>query len=86
MRCTSFDLPVVEPIAKRTIEAAGLGGRVAAAGGDFFADPLPDALDAITTDRPYRPAASMAEAREAIAKAAGTQFDPRVVEALVRVI
>jgi len=47
MRCTSFDLPVVEPIAKRTIEAAGLSERVTAAGGDFFADPLPRA-DVIT--------------------------------------
>ena len=47
MRCTSFDLPVVEPIAKRTIEAAGLGERVTAVGGDFFADPLPEA-DVIT--------------------------------------
>jgi hypothetical protein len=47
MRCTSFDLPVVEPIARRTIEAAGLGDRVSAAGGDFFADPLPKA-DVIT--------------------------------------
>ena len=28
MRCTSFDLPVVEPIAERTIEAAGLSDRV----------------------------------------------------------
>jgi ribonuclease P protein subunit RPR2 len=41
-----------------------------------------DALDAITTDRPYRPAATLAQAREAIARAAGTHFDPRVVEAL----
>jgi hypothetical protein len=47
MRCTSFDLPVVEPIARRSIEAAGLDGRVTAAGGDFFADPLPKA-DVIT--------------------------------------
>jgi SAM-dependent methyltransferase len=47
MRCTSFDLPVVEPIARRTIEAAGLGERVTAVGGDFFADPLPGA-DVIT--------------------------------------
>ena len=47
MRCTSFDLPVVEPIAKRTIEAAGLSERVTAVGGDFFADPLPGA-DVIT--------------------------------------
>ena len=47
MRCTSFDLPVVEPIAKRTIEAAGLDERVTAVGGDFFTDPLPGA-DVIT--------------------------------------
>jgi len=47
MRCTSLDLPVVEPIAKRTIEAAGLSDRVKAVGGDFFADPLPNA-DVIT--------------------------------------
>ncbi len=47
MRCTSFDLPLVEPIAKRTIEAAGLSERVTAVGGDFFAEPLPQA-DVIT--------------------------------------
>lgn len=47
MRCTTFDLPEVEPTARRTIEAAGLGDRVAAVAGDFFADPLPEA-DVIT--------------------------------------
>lgn len=47
MRCTSFDLPVVEPIAKRAIEAAGLSDRVTTAAGDFFADRLPEA-DVIT--------------------------------------
>ena len=47
LRCTSFDLPAVEPIAKRTIEAAGLSERVTVVGGDFFADPLPEA-DVIT--------------------------------------
>jgi hypothetical protein len=47
MHCTSFDLTVVEPIAKRTIEAAGLSERVTTAAGDFFADPLPEA-DVIT--------------------------------------
>jgi hypothetical protein len=47
MRFTSFDLPVVEPIARRAIEAAGLSERVTAVGGDFFADPLPEA-DVIT--------------------------------------
>lgn len=47
LSCVSFDLPVVEPIAQRAIDAAGLGGRVATASGDFFADPLPSA-DVIT--------------------------------------
>ncbi len=47
LRCTSFDLPPVEPIAQRSIAAAGLGDRVATATGDFFRDPLPRA-DVIT--------------------------------------
>lgn len=47
MRCTSFDLPVVEPIAQRTIEAAGLSDRVGTAAGDFFEDGLPKA-DVVT--------------------------------------
>lgn len=47
LRCTSFDLPVVEPIAARTIADANLSDRVRAVSGDFFADPLPKA-DVIT--------------------------------------
>jgi len=47
IRCTSFDLPEVVPIATRSIAQAGLGDRVAAVGGDFFTDPLPKA-DVIT--------------------------------------
>ena len=47
LRCTSFDLPVVEPIARKHIAAAGLSDRVATASGDFFKDPLPKA-DLIT--------------------------------------
>ena len=47
LRATSFDLPVVQPIAQRMIEAAGMSDRVEAVGGDFFADALPNA-DVIT--------------------------------------
>jgi hypothetical protein len=47
LRCTSYDLPVVAPIAEKAIAAAGLSDRVTAASGDFFADPLPRA-DVIT--------------------------------------
>ncbi|MEO1017929.1 MAG: methyltransferase [Pseudomonadota bacterium] len=47
LRCTSVDLPVVTEIAGRKIEAAGLGDRIDAVAGDFFADPLPPA-DVIT--------------------------------------
>lgn len=41
-----------------------------------------DTLDALTTDRPYRPASSFAVARAEIRRSAGTQFDPDVVAAL----
>jgi hypothetical protein len=44
---TSFDLPAVEPVAKKSIAAAGLSDRVGTAAGDFFRDPLPKA-DLIT--------------------------------------
>lgn len=40
-----------------------------------------DVLDALTTERPYRPASSFAVAREIITREAGAQFDPRVVAA-----
>jgi hypothetical protein len=43
IRCVSFDLPPVEPIAQKSIAAAGLSDRVGTASGDFFKDPLPKA-------------------------------------------
>ncbi len=47
MRCQSFDLPPVKPIAERRIAKMGLGERVQAVAGDFFTDALPKA-DVIT--------------------------------------
>ena len=41
-----------------------------------------DAFSAMTTDRPYRKAMSPADALDELHRGAGTQFDPRVVEAL----
>jgi HD-GYP domain-containing protein (c-di-GMP phosphodiesterase class II) len=41
-----------------------------------------DSLDAITTDRPYRRAGTIKDARREIARGSGTQFDPTAVEAL----
>ena len=40
-----------------------------------------DALDALTTDRPYRPASTFDHARRVVLAGAGTQFDPAVVAA-----
>jgi predicted O-methyltransferase YrrM len=47
LRCVSFDLPPVEPIARKHIAAAGLSERISTVTGDFFKDPLPKA-DIIT--------------------------------------
>jgi putative nucleotidyltransferase with HDIG domain len=44
-----------------------------------------DAFNAMTTDRPYRAALTLEEALAELRRNAGTQFDPRVVEAVVRV-
>ena len=45
-----------------------------------------DAYDAICTDRPYRRGASPAEGLAEIRSCSGTQFDPRVVDALARAL
>ena len=58
----------------------GLRGEEIPFGARVF--PLADALDAMTTDRPYRRAMPMAIARDKLAEAAGTQFWPDAVEAL----
>ncbi len=47
LKCTSFDLAPVEPIALKHIAELGLADRVGTAKGDFFKDPLPKA-DVIT--------------------------------------
>jgi SAM-dependent methyltransferase len=47
LKCISFDLPAVAPIAEKYIATAGLANRIDVATGDFFQDPLPKA-DIIT--------------------------------------
>ncbi len=47
LQCISFDLPAVTDITRRKLSEQGLGDRVRAVSGDFFADPLPSA-DVIT--------------------------------------
>lgn len=42
-----------------------------------------DALNAMTNDRPYRPAMTLEHAEEELRAGAGTQFDPQTVEALL---
>jgi len=45
-----------------------------------------DAFDAMTSDRPYRAAAGLAVALDELEKQKGRQFDPRMVEALLRAV
>ena len=55
----------------------GLRGHEIPIGARIFA--IADALDAITSDRPYRKAKPFAEARREIERCSGTQFDPAIV-------
>ncbi|HVI10643.1 MAG TPA: HD domain-containing phosphohydrolase [Candidatus Binatia bacterium] len=57
----------------------GLRGNDIPLGARIFS--VADTLDAIISDRPYRPARSLDEARKEIEKWSGRQFDPEVVEA-----
>jgi len=61
----------------------GLAGRSIPLPARIFA--VADTIDAITSDRPYRKRRGFQEAREEIARCAGTQFDPEVVAAFLRV-
>jgi HD-GYP domain-containing protein (c-di-GMP phosphodiesterase class II) len=58
-------------------EAIPLGARI------LFAC---DTYEAMTTERPYRPALSREEAVAELRRVAGEQLDPRVVEALVETL
>jgi response regulator RpfG family c-di-GMP phosphodiesterase len=60
----------------------GLGGEEIPIAARIFA--LVDAMDAMTTDRPYRPAQAWDEATDEILAQAGKQFDPRVVAAFAQ--
>jgi putative nucleotidyltransferase with HDIG domain len=61
----------------------GLKGTEIPLGARIFS--VADTLDAIISDRPYRPARSMAEARKEIQAWRGRQFDPEVVDVFMTI-
>lgn len=63
---------------------AGLKGEYIPLGARIIA--LADTLSAILQNRPYRPARGFDEAVEEIINCSGTQFDPRVVTAFLRIM
>ena len=62
----------------------GLRGREIPLGSRILA--VVDAYIALTSERPHRPAVAPDDAIEALEKQAGAQFDPEVVELLIRII
>ena len=61
----------------------GLRGTAIPLGARIFA--VADALDAITTDRPYRPTRTWEQAQLEILQGRGSHFDPSVVDAYLEV-
>ena len=61
----------------------GLKGEQIPLGARIFA--VADTLDAITSDRPYRPARGVEAARDEIRKWSGRQFDPDVVRVFLEI-
>ena len=62
---------------------SGLRGAEIPLGARIFS--VADTLDAMTSDRPYRKALGFDKARAEIQRCSGTQFDPAVVEAFLRI-
>jgi diguanylate cyclase (GGDEF)-like protein len=62
----------------------GLSGQMIPLGARIIA--ACDALDAMVSERPYRSARSLDEARAELRRFAGTQFDPDVVDALLQAL
>jgi HD-GYP domain-containing protein (c-di-GMP phosphodiesterase class II) len=60
----------------------GLAGEAIPLAARIFA--VADAFDALTSDRPYRGAVSADDALAEVRRNSGTQFDPAVVDALIR--
>ncbi|MEK6227148.1 MAG: HD-GYP domain-containing protein [Chloroflexota bacterium] len=61
----------------------GIAGEAIPLGARIFA--VADSFDAMTSDRPYRRAMSVKDARVEVARCRGTQFDPEIVDAFVGV-
>jgi hypothetical protein len=62
----------------------GLAGRQLPFGAEIIA--VADTLDAMTSDRPYRPALPLSAALAELRRGVGTQFNPTVVAALERLV
>jgi HD-GYP domain-containing protein (c-di-GMP phosphodiesterase class II) len=60
----------------------GLKGNEIPLGARIFS--VADTLDAIISDRPYRPARTLGEARKEIQAWTGRQFDPEVVDVFAK--
>jgi len=61
----------------------GLKGEEIPLGARIFA--VVDTFDAMTSDRPYRPALSIETSMEEVRKFSGTQFDPRIAEVFLSI-
>ena len=85
---SSFHKEVIDSVRYHHERYDGTGYPEGIGGSDI---PLPariimlsDSIDAMLSDRPYRKALSIAHVRDELARCAGTQFDPRIVEQILR--
>jgi putative nucleotidyltransferase with HDIG domain len=85
---SSFPKEVIDSVRFHHERFDGTGYPDGIGGGDI---PLPariimlsDSIDAMLSDRPYRKALSVSHVREELSRCAGSQFDPKIVEQILR--
>ena len=90
LAASEFDAPVAEIVLLHHERLSGAGYPAGLAGGEILFEArilaVADTVEAMSSHRPYRPALGMERALEEVRSRAGSDYDPEVAAACLRVV